>query len=111
MDGSDTIHARSYMSSSSAFVYQPSPDYNERPSTSLSWFYSRRKFGRNVFGKAIWVYWHASQADVYDAEELQDSAQTLFNQVNDLQRERVRDRGELKIDETYLEFEKISYVH
>jgi inositol polyphosphate 5-phosphatase INPP5B/F len=55
--------------------------------------------------------WHTSQADVYDTEELQDSVQTLFNQVYDLQRQRVRDRGELKINDTYLDFEKISYVH
>ena len=34
-----------------------------------------------------------------------------LNQVVDLQRERARDRGELKIDDTYLDFEKISYVH
>ena len=56
-------------------------------------------------------FWHTLQADVYDAEEFQDSVQTLFNQVNDLQRERARDRGELKINDTYLDFEKISYVH
>ena len=55
--------------------------------------------------------WHTSQADVYDTEELQDSVQTLFNQVDGLQRERARDRGELKINDTYLDFEKISYVH
>ena len=56
------------------------------------------------------VYDNTSQVDVYDTEELQHGVQTLFNQVDDLQRERMRDRGELKIDDTYLDFEKISYV-
>jgi hypothetical protein len=110
MDWSNTVHARNNMSSSSAFVYLPSPDYNERSSTSLSWFYCRCKFETNICGKGTGL-WHVSQADVYNADELQDSVQTLFNQVNDLQHEGVRDRGELKINDAYLDFEKISYVH
>ena len=52
MDGSNIAYARANMSSSSAFVHLSSADYNERPSTSLSWFYCRRKFGRNVSAKA-----------------------------------------------------------
>ena len=110
MDGSNTVHAWNNMSSSSAFVCLPSSDCNERPSTSLGWFYCRRKFLRRHLEKRTGL-WDTLQANVYDAEELQNSVQTLFNQVNDLQRERVQDRGELKINDTYLDFEKISYVH
>ena len=52
-----------------------------------------------------------SQTDVYDTEALQAGVRTLFNQVDDLQSERLRDRGELQIKDTHLDFEKISYVH
>jgi len=54
---------------------------------------------------------HTSQADVYDTEELQDSVRTLFNQVDDLKSDHVHDRGELTIENTFLDFENISYVH
>jgi hypothetical protein len=35
----------------------------------------------------------------------------MFNQVDDLQTEHVRALAELEIQNTYLDFEKITYVH
>ena len=63
------------------------------------------------FAKSEQVSDMPSQADLYDTEEVQDSVRTLFNQVDDLQNQHVHDRGELKIKDAYLDFEKITYVH
>jgi hypothetical protein len=48
--------------------------------------------------------------DLYDMDTLQANARKLLNDVHQLESESTHGREGLKIQDTYIDFEKISYV-